>query len=125
MKLHNRDRILQFASISFDASIEEIYPCLIAGGTLVLRSEEMGYSPSLLLQKCHDYGITILDLPTAFWHLLTAELENNRCITITRLNSFSNCWWRSSQPQQSSNLESISKNVLSTNQYLWSLQKRR
>jgi amino acid adenylation domain-containing protein len=71
------DRIVQFASISFDASIEEIYPCLIAGGTLVLRSEEMGYSPSLLLEKSYDYGITILDLPTAFWHLLTAELANN------------------------------------------------
>ena len=74
-EINNCDRILQFASISFDASIEEIYSCLIEGGTLVLRSEEMGYSPSLLLQKCHDYGITILDLPTAFWHLLTAELE--------------------------------------------------
>jgi surfactin family lipopeptide synthetase C len=71
------DRILQFASISFDASVEEIYPCLIAGGTLVLRSEEMGYSPSLLLEKSRDYGMTILDLPTAFWHLLTAELEQN------------------------------------------------
>jgi aspartate racemase len=71
------DRILQFASLSFDASVEEIYPCLIAGGTLVLRTQEMGYSSSLLLEKCRDYGITILDLPTAFWHLLTAELEQN------------------------------------------------
>jgi thioesterase domain-containing protein/acyl carrier protein len=31
----------------------------------------------LLLEKSCDYGITILDLPTAFWHLLTAELANN------------------------------------------------
>ncbi|MFB2875446.1 condensation domain-containing protein, partial [Floridanema aerugineum] len=29
------DRILQFASLSFDAAAEEIYPCLSAGGTLV------------------------------------------------------------------------------------------
>ena len=71
------DRILQFATISFDASVEEIYSCLISGSTLVLRTAEMGYSPSLLLQKCREYGITILDLPTAFWHLLTTELENN------------------------------------------------
>ncbi|BAU67247.1 amino acid adenylation domain-containing protein [Stanieria sp. NIES-3757] len=76
-EINDRDRILQFASLSFDASVEEIYPCLIAGGTLVLRTQEMGYSSSLLLQKCHDYGITILDLPTAFWHLLTSELEQN------------------------------------------------
>ncbi|MEN9568552.1 MAG: hypothetical protein RLZZ69_3748, partial [Cyanobacteriota bacterium] len=31
----------------------------------------------MLLEKSCDYGITILDLPTAFWHLLTAELANN------------------------------------------------
>ncbi len=30
------DRVLQFASVSFDAHVEEIYPCLIRGGTLVL-----------------------------------------------------------------------------------------
>jgi amino acid adenylation domain-containing protein/thioester reductase-like protein len=76
-EITSSDRILQFASLSFDASVEEIYPCLIAGGTLVLRSEEMGYSPSLLLEKSRDYGITVLDLPTAFWHLLTEELASN------------------------------------------------
>ena len=35
------DRVLQFASVSFDAHAEEIYPCLIRGGTLVLRSDDM------------------------------------------------------------------------------------
>src|SRR5262249_38773263 len=35
------DRVLQFASIGFDASAEEIYPCLIRGGTLILRSASM------------------------------------------------------------------------------------
>ena len=76
-EIDSRDKVLQFASLSFDASVEEIYPCLIAGGTLVLRSQAMGYSPSLLLEKCGNYGITVLDLPTAFWHLLTEELANN------------------------------------------------
>ena len=71
------DRILQFSTISFDASVEEIYPCLISGGTLVLRTEEMGYSPSVLLQKCQEYSITVLDLPTAFWHLLVTELKKD------------------------------------------------
>jgi amino acid adenylation domain-containing protein/non-ribosomal peptide synthase protein (TIGR01720 family) len=71
------DRILQFASMSFDAAVEEIYPGLISGGTLVLRTEAMGYSLSLLLQQCRNYGITILDLPTAFWHSLVTELESN------------------------------------------------
>ena len=28
------DRVLQFASLTFDASAEEIYPCLVRGATL-------------------------------------------------------------------------------------------
>ena len=83
-EINDRDRILQFASLSFDASVEEIYPCLIAGGTLVLRSEATGYSPSLLLKKCSDYGITVLDLPTAFWHLLIEELISNPDLQLPR-----------------------------------------
>ncbi|MGL6340754.1 MAG: non-ribosomal peptide synthetase, partial [Waterburya sp.] len=82
-EINNRDRVLQFSTINFDASVEEIYPCLISGGTLVLRTEEMGYSPSLLLQKCRDYGITILDLPTAFWHLLTMQLESDPTLELS------------------------------------------
>jgi len=35
------DRVLQFCSISFDISVEEIFLCLTRGGTLVLRSPEM------------------------------------------------------------------------------------
>jgi len=39
--ISSRDRVLQFASVSFDTSAEEIYPCLTRGATLVLRSEQM------------------------------------------------------------------------------------
>ena len=35
------DRILQFASISFDVSTEEIFGCLSRGATLVLRTDSM------------------------------------------------------------------------------------
>jgi len=68
------DRVLQFASISFDAAAEEIYPCLISGGTLVLRTPEMMDSIPQFVRSCQDYGLTVLDLPTAYWHLLVAEL---------------------------------------------------
>ena len=69
------DRVLQFASISFDAAAEEIYPCLITGGTLVLRTPEMMDSVPQFVRSCQDYGLTVLDLPTAYWHLLVAELD--------------------------------------------------
>lgn len=68
------DRILQFASISFDAAAEEIYPCLSCGATLVLRTDEMLSSGSRFEQKCRDLALTVLDLPTAYWHELTEDL---------------------------------------------------
>ncbi|MCA9926608.1 MAG: AMP-binding protein, partial [Anaerolineales bacterium] len=69
------DRILQFATINFDAAAEEIYPCLLHGATLVLRHETMLRSPQAFMQSCADYGITLLDLPTAYWHTLVTALE--------------------------------------------------
>jgi non-ribosomal peptide synthetase component F len=39
--LRPADRVLQFASISFDTAAEEIFPTLIAGATLVLRPARM------------------------------------------------------------------------------------
>lgn len=68
------DRVLQFASISFDVAAEEIYPCLLAGGTLVLQTPDMMSSIATFLDICGDRGVTILDLPTAFWHVMVAEL---------------------------------------------------
>jgi surfactin family lipopeptide synthetase C len=74
--LQECDRILQFSSISFDAAIEEIFPTLIFGATLVLRTDVMLTSVPAFLQSCAAWQITILDLPTAFWHQLTAELSH-------------------------------------------------
>jgi non-ribosomal peptide synthetase component F len=47
-----RDRVLQFASIGFDASAEEIYPCLTSGATLVLRDDEMLRSGTDFVAGC-------------------------------------------------------------------------
>ncbi|MEA2604981.1 MAG: hypothetical protein QOF89_5973 [Acidobacteriota bacterium] len=69
------DRVLQFASISFDASVEEIYPCLTTGGTLVLRGVEMLRSSADFLAACRERQITLLDLPTAYWHGLAADVS--------------------------------------------------
>ncbi|MBV9791364.1 MAG: AMP-binding protein, partial [Chloroflexi bacterium] len=53
---------------------EEIYPTLTSGGTLVLRDEEMLGAFDRLLASCERLGITVLDLPTAYWHQLTAAM---------------------------------------------------
>ena len=74
LAVSDRDRILQFASISFDTAVEEIFPCLNRGATLVLRTDSMLESASIFWQKCRDWQITVLDLPTVYWHELTEEL---------------------------------------------------
>src|SRR6185295_9629950 len=68
------DRVLQFASMSFDTSAEEIYPCLTRGATLVLRDEAMAGPPESFLREVARLGITVLDLPTAYWHELMAGM---------------------------------------------------
>ncbi|AKT42433.1 glycine adenylase [Chondromyces crocatus] len=69
-----QDRILQFASISFDTAVEEIFPCLTRGATLLLRTEAMLHSSDDFWSTCRAWGATVLNFPTAFWHQLTAEL---------------------------------------------------
>ncbi len=61
------DRVLQFASIGFDVSAEEIFPCLFSGGTLVLRTDFMLDSWKTFWDYCQTWGLSVLDLPTSFW----------------------------------------------------------
>lgn len=74
------DRILQFASISFDVSAEEIYTSLTSGATLMLRTDSMLDSTEQFLQKCIDWELTVLVLPTAYWHELTAFLSQEKFV---------------------------------------------
>ncbi|MGK4003929.1 amino acid adenylation domain-containing protein [Sorangium sp. So ce1036] len=69
-----RDRVLQFASLSFDASAEEIFPCLARGATLVLRTEAMLESVPGFLAACGAWGVTSAVLPTMYWHRIVAGL---------------------------------------------------
>jgi amino acid adenylation domain-containing protein len=68
------DRVLQFAVLAFDTSVEEVFPALSVGATLVLRNEAMLASPREFLATCRAWGVTVLDLPTAYWHELAAAL---------------------------------------------------
>jgi len=69
------DRVLQFAPLAFDASVEELFVTLTAGATLVLRDESALDSLREFCEACARDRISVLDLPTAFWHELTLALE--------------------------------------------------
>ncbi|MDB4950669.1 MAG: tycC1, partial [Gemmatimonadetes bacterium] len=72
------DRVLQFASVSFDTAAEEVFATLLSGAALVLRTEAMLATPADFWDACRARAITVLDLPTAFWHQLAADLDASR-----------------------------------------------
>jgi len=55
--------ILQFASISFDASVLEIYSSLFYGGTLVIAQNEERHNAMLLHNLIQEKGITFTFMP--------------------------------------------------------------
>ena len=61
------DRVLQFCSVSFDIAAEEIFPAWASGAAVVLREEDH-LDPTRLADLVERDGLTVLDLPTAFWH---------------------------------------------------------
>lgn len=65
-QLSQADRTLQFASFNFDASLEQVLSPLLAGATLILRGSAV-WGPDEFKQKITDYGITVINPPTAYW----------------------------------------------------------
>lgn len=69
-KLHENSRMMQFANISFDASIVEIFPALVVGATLVLPQEMERKDPALLFSFIEAHNITVAILSSAFFSML-------------------------------------------------------
>ncbi|MBO3751358.1 amino acid adenylation domain-containing protein [Streptosporangiaceae bacterium NEAU-GS5] len=68
------DRVVQFASLSFDAHVEEIFPALAAGAALLLLPEGAATLPDVLASP-QGRSVSVLDLPTAYWHRLVDDLD--------------------------------------------------
>lgn len=76
--LQDHDRVLASAPIVFDASVEQILCCLARGATLHLGHQAVPESVADLVRTCHQWGITVLTVPTAYWHAMVPELANGR-----------------------------------------------
>ncbi|MER6015687.1 amino acid adenylation domain-containing protein [Streptomyces bluensis] len=69
------DRVLQFAALSFDTSVEQILVALLNGATLVLP--EYAWAPSELPGRLTSLGVTVMDLTPPYWRAFLAELAEN------------------------------------------------
>jgi tyrocidine synthetase-3 len=66
-------RHLQFASLSFDASLSEIFVALCSGGSLHVAGEREKRDPGLLLEYMNGEGIEVATLPPALLHQMEIE----------------------------------------------------
>ncbi|MDQ6725633.1 MAG: amino acid adenylation domain-containing protein [Actinomycetota bacterium] len=69
------DRVLQFCSIGFDASIEEMFPTWAAGATVVYRPEDAPLLGRGWSEWLDGQGITVVNLPTAYWAAWARDLD--------------------------------------------------
>jgi amino acid adenylation domain-containing protein len=78
LKITSADRILQFAPLSFDVSVEELFPTWLSGATVVLREDDMAPSYTELVRLIEQEQLTLFELPTVYWHEWVAELTSTR-----------------------------------------------
>ncbi|HVR96558.1 MAG TPA: amino acid adenylation domain-containing protein, partial [Thermoanaerobaculia bacterium] len=106
MTEHRGDRVLQFSTLNFDGSVDQIFIALVNGGSLGLREEEM-WSAEQLEARIGELGLTIIDLPTGYWsewvraRSALAEREGGESLRVVyvggeaMLSEELTVWWRS------------------------------
>jgi|GEM_PF-1200117 len=64
--IHATDKTLQFANVSFDASVSEIFVSLVSGSTLVLADDEVIKDKERFLAYGRQNGVTVITLPPSY-----------------------------------------------------------
>jgi amino acid adenylation domain-containing protein len=77
-ELKANDITLQFAPINFDVSIEEIFPSLLSGTTLVLHPSKLFASLTEFQQFLDSKQISVIHLPSSYWHEWVLELSKTK-----------------------------------------------
>ncbi|MDO6461124.1 amino acid adenylation domain-containing protein [Granulosicoccaceae sp. 1_MG-2023] len=62
------DCTLQFSTLNFDISIEEIFPPLLAGGSVAIRPQQRSDARNELSTLIARFGVTAVHIATAYWH---------------------------------------------------------
>jgi aspartate racemase len=76
--LQTTDRVLQFASISFDVAAEELFPTWLSGGTVVLRPGSVTPTVAEFQALIEREKLTVLNLPASYWHEWVSALSSSQ-----------------------------------------------
>jgi amino acid adenylation domain-containing protein/non-ribosomal peptide synthase protein (TIGR01720 family) len=76
LQIRPSDRVLQLATLGFDVALEEIFPTWAAGATVVLRPQQGPLTPAQLLELVEHQNITVLNMPTPYWHEWIKQLPD-------------------------------------------------
>ncbi|MEL6557228.1 MAG: amino acid adenylation domain-containing protein [Bacteroidota bacterium] len=88
-RISKDDRVVQFASLSFDMSVEEIFPYLACGARIVIRDKD-DIESKRFLELVVENKVTILNLPPAFGQTIDqyTDAEKKEFFNTVRLISF-------------------------------------
>lgn len=71
--LNEQSRVLQFSPLSFDSSLIDIFPALIAGAELIVPSEGQRHDPRQLVELIRQKNISHAFLPPALLSILPLD----------------------------------------------------
>ena len=81
--LDDTSRVLQFSPLSFDSSLIDIFPALIAGAELIVPSADQRHDPQQLVELIRLQRITHAFLPPALLSILPLDQPLGLCHLLT------------------------------------------
>ncbi|TRX76806.1 non-ribosomal peptide synthetase [Pseudomonas mangiferae] len=71
--LQPEDCALQFGTFNFDAFVEQLYPALTCGASVLMRGPELWDSETFRRQVV-EQGVSVIDVTTAYWYMLVRDV---------------------------------------------------
>jgi len=83
-QINSDDNVLQFAPISFDTSVEQIFSTWLGGATLIPIKNNL-ISPLALAKYLAEKQVSIADIPPAYWQQICDINDKDRQLDKLRI----------------------------------------